>query len=385
MSPRVAVELSAHLLRAVVAPWWSRTPRRRVEVPWDPDAPERGVAALREAVGAADSLALAVGLAFLEVKRVALPPADDTTRERMLALESERYFAAGRNAVVALAPGGSVAVATDGDRLARWLNAFKGWAPVVRVEASPVALVRSLGANTSGDFQVEAGPGEAGRVTIARGQLSTVRRVPVSAEESAGRALPARRGTPGDYLAAWGALLGEDLPPGATLAPADLRAAFAARRRRRLLVATAAAVAGVSVAVMGADRWRARTLEALAAEVASLRAAAAPGQAALAAAAQLDAETARVTQGAPRRGTALGALAALSSALPRDAVVLNLHAIGDTWQVDGTADDAAALVPLLDRDGRFDNVRILSASTRFQDGRRTRETFSLSLRVRPGA
>ena len=144
-----------------------------------------------------------------------------------------------------------------------------------------------------------------------------------------------------------------------------------------------AAVAGIALAGLSADRWRARTLEALQGEVTSRREAAAPGQAALAARSRLGAEVALLSQGAPMRNTALGALAAISNALPRDAVILSVHAVGRDWQVDGTASSAAALVPVLDRDGRFENVRILSASSRFRDGPRTRETFSIALRVRP--
>jgi hypothetical protein len=41
-------------------------------------------------------------------------------------------------------------------------------------------------------------------------------------------------------------------------------------------------------------------------------------------------------------------------------------------------------VPLLDKDDHLENVRFLSASTRFKDGNRMVETFSIAFKVRPG-
>jgi hypothetical protein len=103
---------------------------------------------------------------------------------------------------------------------------------------------------------------------------------------------------------------------------------------------------------------------------------------ALAAHARLDAEVAVLARaagsGAAPRGATLGALA-ISNASP-------------TWSSQARAGvsgsrggRAAALVPHLDRNGHFEDVRMLSASSRFRDGPRTRETFSIALRVRPGA
>jgi hypothetical protein len=144
-------------------------------------------------------------------------------------------------------------------------------------------------------------------------------------------------------------------------------------------------VAGLSFALLAADQWRERTLRALEGDVAARREGAAAGEAAQAARARLDAESAYLSQaGATRRQGTLGALAAISNALPPDAVIVSARAEGREWQVEGTAASAAALVPRLDQDGRFENVRILSASARFRDGPRTRETFAIALRVRAG-
>lgn len=383
VTPRLAVELTPTHLRALVVSGWRDLAAQALEVGWSPDAPEAGIAALREQVGAVDSIAVAVGLGLLHVKRVELPPAPDEARERMLALESERFFATSEPVVVSLAPGGAVAFAADASALEAWCAALERWAPVVRVDAAPVALARALGGGASCDFRVDASEGEHGFVSIRGGVLVAARRIPVAVGESPGATPPARDGVAPKHLAAWGVLRGEEDDARGTLASPPRRASFAARRRRRLAVAIVAAVAGLALAVLSADRWRARTLAALQDDVAARREAAAPGEAALVARSQLDAEVALIARTAPQRNSALGALAAISNALPRDAVILSAHAVGGEWQVDGTAASAAALVPTLDRDGRFENVRSLSASSRFRDGTRTRETFSIALRVRP--
>jgi hypothetical protein len=385
VSPRVAIELTATHLRAVVASGWRTVAQRMVMVPWDPEAPEAGVAALRQQVGTVDAIAVAVGLELLQVARVALPPAPDEAREAMLSLESARFFATERPCVVALAPGGAVAFAADAAQLDRWRTALESWGAIVRIEAAPIALARALGPASSGDFQLEGGGEERGFVSIRAGQVVASRRIPAALGEAPGKILAEHRGIPGTHLAAWGALLGEDDEPRGTLAAPEMRRAFAGRRRRRLGIAMLAAVAGVTLALLAADQWRERTWRALEADVAARRSDAVAGEAALAARARLDAESAYLSQaGGVARAGALGALAAISNALPPDAVILSARAVGREWQVEGTAASAASLVPRLDQDGHFENVRILSASSRFRDGPRTRETFAIALRVRPG-
>jgi len=385
VSPRVAIELTSTQLRAVVAAGWRTVAQRFVVVPWNPEAPETGIAALRQQVGEVDAIAVAVGLGLLQVARVDLPPVPDEAREAMLSLESARFFATERPCVVALAPGGSVAFAADAAQLDRWLSALESWGAVVRIEAAPIALARALGPAGSGDLSVDGGVDERGFVAIRAGRLVAARRIPAALGEAPGSALAERDGVPGSHLAAWGALRGEDADARGTLASPEWRRTFARRRRRLLGIATLAAVAGVTLALLAADQWRERTWRALEADVAARRDAAVAGEAALAARARLDAESAYLSQaGATARGGALGALAAISNALPPDAVVLTARAMGREWQVEGTAASAASLVPRLDQDGDFENVRILSASSRFRDGPRTRETFAIALRVRPG-
>jgi len=389
VSPRLAVELTPTHLRAVVASSWRDAVHRTLDVSWSPADPGAGIAALRSAAGSVESIAVAVGLGLLQVATVSLPPADHETRERMLALEGERYFPlvgdspAGRSDIVScIAPGGAVAFAVEAASLERWCRALESIAPLVRVEPAPTSLARALGTSARGTFAVPLDDDEHGVVSVEDGGVTAARRIPAQVQERPGSALPSAA-VPARHLAAWGALLGTDEPTAGTLATPVRRATLTARRRRRLAVAMVAAAAGVALAITAADRWRERTLRALQDDVASRRAAAAPGEAALAARAQLDAEFALLASSAGSRDATLGALAAISQALPRDAVLLSAHAADGEWQLDGTAANAAALVPLLDRDGRFEQVRILSASSRFRDRGRTRETFSLALRVRP--
>lgn len=387
MSPRLAVELTPTHLHAVLAAGWRDAPLRTTDIAWNSADVVPAISALREWAGRVDSIAVAVGLGLLHVARADLPPAPDETREQMLALESERFFATSSPVVVALAPGGAVAFAADAGALDSWCTALERWAPVVRVDAAPVALARALGREASGEYRVEAGAAEHGFVAIRNGRVAAARRIPVAVGDTPGGGLPPRAGLPASHLAAWGALLGEDAAEGGTLASPVRRASLVARRRRRLGIAAVAAVAGLTFALTSAERWRERTLRAVEEDVAALRDAAAPGEAALAARARLDDEVARLARSGRAQGGnsgTLGALAAISSALPPDAVILNAHAVGPEWQVDGTAASAASLVPRLDGVGRFEQVRLLGASSRFRDGARTRETFSIALRVRPG-
>lgn len=392
MSPRLALEVSPWVLRGVVASAWRDAAIRTVEVAWSPAEPEAGLAALRQLVGPVESIAVAIGVGLLHVARVALPPAPDEARVRMLTLESARYFATESPVLAALAPGGSVAIAVDAALLERWCAILEEWAPITRIEGAPSSLARALAyrrGGASGDYRIEANEGEHGFLSLRDGKVDAVRRIPVAMGDAPGASIAADGAIPASHRGAWGVLLAEDAPDGGTLASPARRRRFAARRRRRLAVAVLAAAAGIALAFFSIDRWRDRTLRALEADVAARRESARAGAEALATTARLDAEVAYIGKAAHAlgdgRGGALGALAAISHALPGDAVIRSAHAVGREWQVDGTASSAAALVPHLDTDGHFEDVRILSASSRFRDGPRTRETFSIALRVRPGA
>jgi hypothetical protein len=82
---------------------------------------------------------------------------------------------------------------------------------------------------------------------------------------------------------------------------------------------------------------------------------------------------------------AVHTLAALSELLPRGVVVIRLRMTADEWQASGRAHggEAAAIVPALERDARFTDVRMTSPSTRFREDAQEFESFSVAFRVRP--
>jgi hypothetical protein len=329
------------------------------------------------------SVALAVGVGFLNVKHVELPPSPSVERARMLALEPERYFADGAEPMVtALDADTNLAFAAPEELVAQWLAAFEEWGPVSRIEPAPLAAARILGRNASGDYQLDAADGETGRLAIRDGSVTAVRRIRGSGDEGA-RPLPEVDRLSGRFAAAVGVARAADDPPDAVLAPAEWIERITARHRNRLRVAIAAAAGAFLFALWAADRWRERTLEVLDERTAQVADSARPAEDAMRSLLSREAEAVTIRTLAVARPDPYGALAALGVVLPRDAIVLAARATGDDWQIDGTAGDASALVPLLDRDGRFDNVRFLSASSRYREGNRTYETFSIALRYRP--
>src|SRR5687768_15337980 len=149
-----------------------------MEIPWDPSRPADAVATLRSKASRPDGILLAIGLGFLEVTRLDLPPVAPAEKARMVELEPDRYFAAANreNFVVTVAPDESIAFAAPSARLESWIAAFEGWAPVEWVEPAPVALARSLGQDATGMYAMDVVDGEFGLVQLDRGRLVSVRR-----------------------------------------------------------------------------------------------------------------------------------------------------------------------------------------------------------------
>lgn len=381
----VGLELGPTTVRAVVLDAWRSTPRKTLVAEWDPARPEDAAARLLQQLGPTRRIALSVGLGFLHVKRVKLPPAPAAERRRILALEPDRFFPVqGEALVISLADQASLAFAADADQLGRWIDAFGVWAPVENVEASPLSLLRAVGRSTQGTFGVPAGAQELGIVEIQDGQVRSARRVPAELAASVvAEPLPALGRLPGEFSIALGAARGIGGSADAMLLPDGNRERLERRRLRRLSV-TAVVCAALCVLALGSlDRSRERTLQRILSEAASVGPGALPAVRLRDRLAAMDRESAAITEIAGRRLDPLRVLAVLSERLPDDATVLSLRASAADWQIDGTALDAAAIVPLLDRDDRFEDVRFLSASSRFRDGDRTYETFSIAFRVRP--
>ena len=137
-----------------------------------------------------------------------------------------------------------------------------------------------------------------------------------------------------------------------------------------------------------ADRWRERERTAATQRLTQLSSDAAPAQRA---ALRLDRALAEqqllgVADSLNSAGTTPSAmLARLGVLLPRDAFVQRLDWDGNAWRIDGSAADAPRIVPLLDADAHFSDVRIVAASTRFLDAGKQRESFSIAFRAKSPA
>jgi len=375
----VGVELGRESVRAVVAGGLRPAANRTFEMRWDPERPAELVAALRGRFGMVRGVALSVSLAFLYPKHVRLPPAPAPAKRRILALEPDRFFpvSSGRTAI-SLVSEADVAFAMPAELVERWVSAFEEWAPVESVEPAPVSLARGLGGAAGGVFLVEAGAGEQGWVVVEHGRVCAVRRAPRDS------APPDSAGAADTYTAARGAARGLASAPESMLLTDPLAARIQGRRVRRLVSVGVMCAAALALAAWSLDRSRERLLGRIRAEVAALTPQAQAGLELQTRLAALDREAAVLRDLGRARPDVLRVLAALSTRLPRDATVLGVKVAGEDWQIDGTAPDAAAIVPLLDRDEQFEAVRILSASSRFREGNRDLETFSIAFRVRPG-
>jgi hypothetical protein len=381
MSARIGLEITPSRIHVVQLARWRSAPRRTLEIPCEIDRPREAVAALREAIGRVSAISVALGLGLLHVKHVQLPSVPLPERRRMLVLEPDRFFAASDTAlVVALAEPGEIAFAADASLVNRWLAALDEWAPVERVLPSPIAIARA-DVSLVGRFAIEAGAGEVGEIELAHGALRSVRRRRAPDESATSIDARAARPLPSADLAALGATRTHGSDETASLVPDDRRERQRARSRRATAVAALACAASLAFALWGLEGARERRLVALEAEAARLATTARSAMVAEQRLLSLEREAAVLRAATSEQRDWLAVLAALSERLPDDAVVLHLRAIGDDWQIDGTAPNAASLVPLLDRDPRFENVRSLTASSRFRDDRRTYETFSIALRI----
>src|SRR3989442_12992876 len=93
MMARLGIELGARTLRAVRLEGWYRTRARTVEIEWDGAHPAEAVAALRQHLGPARRIALALDLPLLFTKQVKLPALGPAGKRSILPPEPERLFA----------------------------------------------------------------------------------------------------------------------------------------------------------------------------------------------------------------------------------------------------------------------------------------------------
>ncbi|MEO5904048.1 MAG: hypothetical protein ABIQ55_08565, partial [Gemmatimonadaceae bacterium] len=271
--------------------------------------------------------------------------------------------------------------AADSQQVESWIEAFESWAEVSVVEPAALSLSRALSAGNvrSGIFEIVSAQGENGIVEMTDRRVTTARRVGESSDESKPRETPVIRGLAPEFLPAYGAAIGFDAPLSEMLFPA---AGLRRVRHDRLMRTVRAAVnllLALAFAIAAVDRSRSRVLERENHEIADLTPKAEGPAAMRARLAQLDLEASTAASTGSAHADPVGVLAAISRRLPHDAVAISVRADGDEWQVDGTASHASNIVPFLDADPSLENVRFLAASSRFNEGNRSYETFSVAL------
>lgn len=348
-------------------------------VPFDPARPSLLTAPLRAVVPRGGDAVLVVGAGVLEVAEPALPPVPEAMRLPLVRRESDRFLPLPAGAAVALS--GRLALGVDGAALEAWVAAVETVLPVRAVVSLPQCAAWHGG---DGRWSCPAAPGEVAEVTVRAGVLEAVRRRRAGAQDEAvAPPLP---------VEALARALAQALRRGAvpTLANQLLTPGLQARlaRRQRTAWWRAAAVAACATVVLagGADRFRARQLARLEAREQALLAQLEPARAAQSRVARAQRELEALdtlARGTAGPGAPLPVLAALGELLPRDAFVQRLEWDGDSWRLDGSARDAAALVPRLAADARFREVRTVAPSLRFLDNGVARSSFAIALR--PGA
>lgn len=422
MNSRLGIELGARVIRGVRLDGWPRRRVRVAEVAWDSAKPQEAIHALREHLGPASRLAVALDLSLLFVKQVKLPPLPAADKANILRVEPERFFPVRAEDLVPTARANDDLVfATRETPLAGWVAALEELGPVDRVEPGPMALSRALASAriTRGTVLLNDGVGW-GIVEVKDGRVASARRTfgelenaaaAVSAGEAEpppprvyldpwdeGRAnalrallpnvtvapLPSAGELPPHFLNAYGAALGLGRGEnGGVLHTSELEQRITRRRRRDLAVAAAACVAALLFALVSADGWRARTKRALDTGLAALNAQAAPALALQTQLATLQREAQAVTQIETERSDPLEVLLALSQRVPRGVYLRAISASGAEWRLEGFAPNAAQLLGLLDAAPAFHEVRFLSATNRAVVGNRTYDSFTLAFRYTP--
>lgn len=350
------------------------------ELTWSPAAPEAMIDSLRALVGAPSAVVIVVGLGLLEIASPELPPMPPDARRVILWRDADRYFPI--NEPVAVVSADALALATPARLLSGWVRAISALGPVRAIVTTPQLCARLT---PNGECTVPAGVGEVGAVHVRDGALQSVRRLQSGVSGHAvGSAKP---------VAATPSLLGREAfrwanaPLDAQLLDAVLAEGLQRARARRWLSSVVLAAASIVMLLWSLDRWRDSQLSALEAELTRLAQLATPAMRAEARQARAQAEVRLLTSADRARhapDAPLTVLSALTRVLPRDAFVQRLEWDGAGWRVEGTADNARRLVPLLDSDAFFRDVRIAAASQRFLDAGRRRESFAISFRVRGG-
>jgi hypothetical protein len=386
MSQTLTLLLEAHRVRVLRGT--GEASGALTEVAWSPEAPEAMVDAVRAQVGTSSDVVLVVGLAFLEIAQPELPPIDHESARAVLWRDADRYFPLSEPIAVVSRDG--FALALPSRQLDAWVRACTALGTVRAVFAAPMVCAQVLG---TGTCSLPAGDHEVGVVSATGGRLQSVRRAPRVDENAAmpsavPSALPVVAAAmsamvPADLLRAARGWI--DAPLDAQLLHATLAETMRGARQRRWLVSLACAACAVVGLLWSMDHRREAQLAAWRARVSELETQSAPAVLAEARGTRARAELSLLAASASARtgpDAPLVALGHLSRILPRDAFVQRLEWNGQLWRVEGTADNAPRLVPLLDGDPNFRDVRIAAPSQRFLDVGRPRESFAISFNLR---
>lgn len=342
-------------------------------VAWNPDASvgemTRALAPLQATTRVRAGLVVVIGLGLLDIAQPELPPVSNAARHALLLRDADRYFPIEGPAAVALSY--PFALAAPSERFGAWMQAIATIGRLRAVITIADALVR---AGTNGSWTVAAGAGESAYVTIEGGALRDLRRHRQTAGET-----PPRAPVPLAHVAR-GAAAALGAPLDTMLLDHALASRLTAGRRWQSTQRAAAALLLAGGLAWSADRWHAHQLTRADAELARLTNSAAPAQTS---ALRLQRARAELDLLKPQTSaSAADVLARLGAVLPRDAFVQRLDWDGSVWRIDGSAANAPAIVPVLDGDAMFSDVRIVSATTRFMDMGRQRESFSISFQTR---
>lgn len=351
-------------------------------VPFTPDDPQQMIADVRRVASSPSAIVVVIGLAHLEIATPQLPPLGIHDRLSMLRRDADRYFPI--TEPVAVASVDALAFAVPRDPLVQWVDAIEELGPVHAIVTAPQLCPRFV---TNGSVHIAAGTGETGAVVIGQGIVQSVRRIPDAPSAKSGT------GASHDVRVVHAAQLGTEAlacvaqPLTQQLLDQSLFARLHRARTRKLLTAGTVLCGALLVLLWSADRWRNQVLVATVARADSLALQVGPAEAALARLRQASAEM-RLVQASIQRANAADAplqvLANVTRVLPPDTFVQRISWDGTQWLVEGTTNNAPRLVPLLDADPGFRDVRVASPGQRFLDAGRQRESFAINFAVPRG-
>lgn len=413
---RLGLEIGPDTLRAVRL---GRGAPRTFEMEWDPDLPGPAVAALAAALGPVRVVAAAIHPSLLRVRRLELPPLPIDERRRALEMEPDRHFAVLDQALVFSLPGNaSLAFAAPRTRVDAWLDALAELGPVIRLEPAAVAVLRALDAEDGprdADLMRYGADGGVEWCVVRDGRLQEVRRLFTAGADTfaangdarepqvtyvdpwpapavnahradALRPFPEPHGIPRRFLAAFGAALDTGAGWEEGFVTESFRVRLVRRRFLRAVGAVLALTAAATFLLLSWGAYRQRVEASADVRLEQLRRRAAPVIRLRAEVAALEQSLTELDGLRAQRPDLLGTLEALSTSLPRDAWIRRLQASGGDWQIEGSAEDAASLVPLLERHPLIEDVRFVGATTRIEGNNDAYDTFTLAFRsTRPAA